>query len=506
VPETVKADDVEAKTEKAAPVEAKPAPVEAKPVPVEAKPEPVEAKPVPVEQPPEVPVVGDRPVEPSDVVGEIDGYAITRKELETRLMRETRSERDSDRVAAAFVDAETLLLKMLGEKAMIIEGRKGGLLEQSSTLKEFYEEQMVQLLFSMEMSNRVKVTESEIDEKLKSNPKLDRARAKSMLQASKSRDAAEQYFDELSEKLYVKKLRYNFPKVAQAHQRLLHRPQSERKVFWIRHSQMENELTEQEKNTPLVTFDGGQVTLMDWFERLNMIPPLKRPKDLGTVQGVERLLDGAIEMPVFAAEARSRGLDKDENFLKQIAPREERIIFGEVRRKVFAGISNPTEEEIREYFNSNKEKFRTADTLKTDQIWCEDLEAARKVKSELDGGKDFELVKQEYSLKKGEKPSNVKASREGVFFRILWAAEPNDIVGPIKGFYKEEFRWRVVRILEKKPGRMQGYDKVARKVKSRIRRERREAKLAEYRKELLAKYPYTIHREKIKDLDLLDMP
>ena len=512
-PETVKADDVQTKTEKTAPAEAKPAPIEAKPVPVEARPaptearpEPVEAKPVPVEQPPEAPAVGDRPVEPSDVVGEIDGYAITRGELETRLMKETRSERDSDRVAAAFVDAETLLLKMLGEKAMIIEGRKGDLLEQSSTLKEFYEQQMVQLLFSTELSRRVKVTESEIDEKLKSNPKLDRARARSMLQASKRRNAAEQYFDELSEKLHVKKLRYNFPKVAQAHQRLLHRPQSERKVFWIRHSQMEGELTEQEKNTPLVTFDGGQVTLMDWFERLNMIPPLKRPKDLGTVEGVERLLDGALEMPVFVAEARLRGLDKDPNFLKQIAPREERIILGEARRKLFAGISNPTEEEIRDYFNRNRQKFRTADELRIDQIWCENLEAARKVKSELDGGKDFGSVKQEHSLKKGEKPSNATASREGVFFRILWAAEPNDIVGPIKGFYKEEFRWRVVRILEKKPGRMQGYDKVARKVKSRFRRERRDAKLAEYRKKLLVKYPYKIYREKIKDLDLLDMP
>ncbi|HUT28486.1 MAG TPA: hypothetical protein VMX13_01745 [Sedimentisphaerales bacterium] len=506
-PEGLRSADAETKTEKTAPVEAKPAPVEAKPAPMEAKPVPMEAKPVPPQPRPEERPAADMPVGPSEVVGQIDGQVITREELEKRVVRENRGEPDFDRARDSFVDARTVLLKMLGEKAMIIEGRKGNLAEESSTLREFYEQQMVQLLLTRELSEKVNVAESEVDAKVKADPKLDRARARSMLQAAKRRQAVEQFYDELSKKLHVEKLRYNFPKAAQAHQRLLHRPQSERKVFWIQHSQMENELTEEEKNTPLATYDGGQVTLMDWFERLNMITPPKRPKDLGAVEGVERLLDDAIRMPVFVAEARLHGLDKDADLLKQMAPREERMILGEMRRKVFAGLSEPTEEEMLDYFNKNKEKFRTADALKIDQIWCEDLQTAQKVKSELDGGKDFKSVKRDYSLKKDEKASDTTASREGVFFRDLWAGEPGQIVGPVRGFDSDKLKWRVVKILQKNLGQMREYSKdVERRVLSAIRQERRDAALDKYQKQLLQKYSYRIYEDKIKGLDPLKMP
>ncbi|MHC4334451.1 MAG: peptidyl-prolyl cis-trans isomerase [Planctomycetota bacterium] len=524
-PETVKTDDVETKTEKTAPVEAKPTPVEAKPAPVEAKPAPVEAKPVPVEAKPvpveakpvpveakpappeprpEEPPAPDKPVAPSDVVAEIDGHTVTRGEFEKRLAKENRGKPDFDRAATKLTEAETVLLKMLGEKAMIIEGRQGNLREKSSRLKEFYEQQMVQALLQVELADKVKVTEAEIDAKVKGNPKLDRARAKSALQVAKGKQAVGEYFDELSKKRNLQKLRYNFPKAAQIHQRLLYRPQAERKIPWITHAQMDNEL---EKNIPLATFDGGQVTIRDWFERLNMSSPPKRPKDLGTVEGVERLLDDALRTPVLAAEARSRGVDKDESFLKRIAPREERIIFSEVRRKLLADISEPTEEQVRAYFNNNKEKFKTADQLRIDQIWCENLEAAQKAKSELEVGKDFGSVKQEYSLDKDKGAFATSASREGIFFKDLWSGEPNEIVGPLKGFHDEQLRWRVVRIIKKTPGAMREWsESLAKRARSTMRREQRNAKIEGYQKELLAKYPYRIHRVKIEDLDPLSIP
>jgi hypothetical protein len=513
-PERLKADDVETKAEKTEPVEAKPAPIEAKPTPIEAKPVPVDAKPVSVEakpappqpQPKEQPA-SDRPVGPSEVVGQIDGQVITREELEKRFVRENRGNPDFDSAAENFVDAGTVLLKILGDKAMIIEGRKGDIPKKSSTLKQLYEQQMVQLLFQRELSEKANVTEAEVDAKVKADPKLDRARARSMLLAAKRRQVVEQFYDELGKKLHVAKLRYNFPKAAQAHQRLLNRPQSERKVFWIQHSQMEDELTQEEKNTPLATFDGGQVTLIDWFERLNMIPPLKRPKDLGTVEGVESLLDDALRMPVFAAEARLQGIDKDEDFLKQIGPREERIIFGDMRRQVFAGVSDPSEQEILDYFNRNKDKFKTADTLEIDQIWCEDLATAQKARSELDAGKDFASVKAEHSSKKDDKAFKTTASREGVFFRDLWAGEPGQIVGPVRGFDGDKLKWRLVKILQKTPGQMREYSKdLERRVQSTIRQGRRNAALDKYQKELLEKYSYTIYEDKIGGIDLLDAP
>lgn len=467
-----------------------------KPTAVETK--PVETKPAAVEQ---------KPKEQPDIVAEIDDYVITKKEFEKRLIRELRPDRSEYGGKAAPVDPETVLMKMIAEKAMIIEGRKQNLLEDDQSIKRFKEGTLVRLLLQTHLGDKITVTESEIAEKIKTDPKLDRARAEAMLKRSKSRKAIEQFYNEICKKLHVQKLRHNFPKAAQIHQRLLYRPQKPREVGWIRNRQIKEELTAGEKNIALTTYDNGKVTLKDWFETLNQMSPPRRPKDLNTIEGVERLLDRAMKMPIFVAEAKLRGLDKDENFLKQLKEREDRILLSKVRRKALEGLQKPTKEEIADYFNKHKEEFRRPDTLKIEQIWCEDLKTARKVKAELSSGKDFESVRQQYSLREKDRPFDTSAGMEGTFFDDLWNGEPNQIVGPVKGFYNDEIKWRIVKILEKKPGRMREYSGgVERDVKNRMRDEQREVIMAKYRKELLKKYSYRIYSERIKNIEPFDIP
>jgi len=478
--------------------------VEVKPAetkPVETK--PIETKAVAVEEKPKVQAV---------VVAEIGDYGITRDELEQQLIGELRSQAEDEAGPDA---AKQVLLKMIAEKAMITEGRKQDLLADDSFIKRFRTERLVGLLLGTHLRDKIKVTDPEIDEKMKANPKWDRARAKTMLEREKSRVLGDEFYNELHKKLGVRKVRDNFGKAAQIHNRLLYRPQAERKGYWIKNQQIKDELTAEEKGIVLASFEGGAITLLDWFGTLNEMSPPSRPKDLGTVKGVERLLDRTMRMPIFVAEAKRQGLDKDENYVKGVREREDQSLLNKVRRKVYEGLEEPTKEAISDYFNKHKEEFGSSDTLKIDQIWCQDFKTAEKVKDELNSGRDFESVKQEYSLRKKESALNAAANRDGVFFKDLWAGEPNEIVGPVKGFYREGDRrrikwlvkWRMVKILEKKPGRMREYSSgVEREVKSRMRNDQREAAVAKYSKELLEKYPYKIYSERMKDIEPLDVP
>ena len=77
----------------------------------------------------------------------------------------------------------------------------------------------------------------------------------------------------------------------------------------------------------------------------------------------------------------------------------------------------------------------------------------------------------------------------------------------MKGLYGAEIKWRVVKILEKKPSKPQEYsDNVKNRVKMKMMDERRDAILGKYRKELLEKYPYTIYHDRVKDIDPLNIP
>ncbi len=237
-----------------------------------------------------------------------------------------------------------------------------------------------------------------------------------------------------------------------------------------------------------------------------MAPP-SRPKNLNTVKGVEALLDRALSKPLLLAEALVLGVDKDKDYLIKARDYEDSRLLSKVRSEKYKEVKQPTKEEIMIYFGKNREVFRKDKMLKIDLIWCNDLKTARQVKAELDEGKDFESIKQKYSLEKKIKPFNTYPGGEGLFWKDLWKGDPNDIVGPIKGFYRSGVKWRVIKILEKNPGELTGYsDDMESSVRDKMMSEQREAKLEQYANELLKKYTYQIYANKIKDIDPLKIP
>jgi peptidyl-prolyl cis-trans isomerase C len=449
------------------------------------------------------------------IVAEVGDCVITSEELRKRLIGAYQGGHDESARRIEPVGAEAVLLKMLAEKAMVIQGREEGLLEldDAVTVKERNQDLLLGSLSQSYLEGKVNVTESEVDKKVKAAPKLNPAQARRMLERERSAKLMEQFLSQLREKLNVRKLRHNFPKGAEIYQRLRHRPKNPKKTWWITWTQVGMELTKQERELELATFDGGKVTWVDWFRVLHKFAPLKRPRDLATVQGFERLLDMALSRQVFLAEARLRGLDKNEDYRRKAREQEERHLLRKFSDKAFEGLTDPTKQEMRAYFDEHKEQFRRPDTIKIDVVWCQDLATAQKVKEELGMGKDFEPVREQYPLKKNEGPYDVTVGKEGVFFEDLWKAEPGEIIGPIKGFFPKrenrrlewQIKWRIVKVVEKKPGELREYSSgVERDVRGTIRGQQREAIMDACREGLFEKYPYKIYTKKLKGIDPFD--
>lgn len=462
------------------------------------------------QKPQEQPTV-QAPVALPNVVAKIGDYVITREELQQRMMVELHpDEYGQYNLIAAPPDAKTVLMEMLAEKAMTMEGRKQDYLNKDPAIrdmvKQFRDRYLTNLLLQKHLQGKLVVTESEIQEKIKADPNLAPARAKTMLERAKANKIFEQYYSDIYAKFHVKKLSDNFAKAAQIHQRLLSSPKMPRNVGWISNSQIDTDLTPEEKDMVLATFDYGKLTLKDWFVAVCEIVPPRRPADLSTPAGVERLLDAALRIPLFVAEAELLGLEKDENFVKQVKQHEDSYLLNKVRTEKVKEVNEPTAEQIVDYFNKNKEVFVNR-TLKLDQIWCQDLKTARQVKAELDAGKDFESVRGLYSLEKKGGSFVASASSEGIFFQDLWKGEPNQLIGPVKGSYDNTVKWRIVKILEKNPGKVKEYSSDMKdNVKWKMVSEQQNALLGKYGRELLKKYPNEIYADRIADIDPLNIP
>ena len=443
--------------------------------------------------------------ESSDVIARVGDYVVTNGDLMARLLSEITPQPDyfGENKIYQPTDTRTILMKMIAEKAMLIEARKLNYQDDEEIqdpIKIFRDERLSSLLLEDYLRDKMKVTNEEIDRKIKADPKLDRNQAKQMLERAKVEELINQFYAQLYNKHHFQKVSDNFPEAAQIYQRLL----SEAAIVYggrfVRVRQA-RELPPQEKNLVLMTYDSGKVTLKDFLTALCEISPPSRPTNLNTPEEIDSFLSKEFKTPIFVAEACARGLDKNENLLNQIKGREDIYLFNKVITKKAKAVPEPKDPyEVTGYYEKHKKEYGTPDMLKIDQIWCEDLDTARKARAELSKGMDFESVKEEYSLDKKSGPVDVYPGTEGMFFGYLWKGEPNQIGGPVMGFYKEMLKWRVVKILHKQPGQPKEYNgSMEKEVKGRLWAEHREAALEKYRQELLTKYQYQIYDEKIRD-------
>jgi hypothetical protein len=445
------------------------------------------------------------------VVARIGDDTILRKDLEERLVREIRPREEEYAPASQPVTAEATLRAMLGEKAMSLEGRSLGYLKDETIrpmIDQFEQLQLARMLLDRQFRDRVSADPAEVDRAVKANPKWSREQATAMVQQAAATRLFESFYKGLVEKFHMKKAETNFGQAALIHQRLLQRPVEPRGQgeFWITNNQIKNELSEQEKGLVLATYDGGTFTLQNWFQTVCDIAPPRRPQDLGTPAGVERLLDRALRLPLLVAEAKARGYDKDEKLRSEVRQLEDQQLLSKVKGEKIKGTGEPTAEQVKAFFEKNKERFAQPATMKISQIWCKDLEAAKKVKAALDGGGDFETARKANSLQKEEVPHVVSAVGEGLFWADLWKADPNQTVGPLRGFYGSGVKWRIVKVLEKTPAKAQPYsEQLANSAKWALIADQQRHVVDAYQAELLKKYPYEIFSDRIKGLDPLEI-
>lgn len=443
---------------------------------------------------------------PPDAVARLGDSFVTRAELEERLVREIRPrDEDSYQAPREPVTPESVLREILAEKAMSLEGRRLGYLQDeqlASSIQQSEHQRLAQMVAENCLRERMGTDESKVEELRKTDPTLTLDQARVVVR----RQILEQLRGELTEKFQLKKLSDNFMEAALIHQRLLHQPAQPRSESWILNRQVRNELSEKEKSLPLATYQGGQFTLKEWFQAVCNIVPPRRPSDLNTPAGVGRLLENALWVPLLVAEAKARGYDQDEKLRRDIRQMEDQRLLYKVIEEKTKGLAEPTAEQTKAYFEKNAERFAQPATLKLSQIWCADLEKARQAKAELDGGADFETVRKDHSLQKEETPYPVSAGGEGLFWAELWQGEPNQVLGPVRGFYGSGVKWRLVKILEKTPAKAQEYsEQTANNAKWAWMDEQRQRLLADYRKELLAKCAPEIFHDRIKDIDPLEI-
>lgn len=129
-----------------------------------------------------------------------------------------------------------------------------------------------------------------------------------------------------------------------------------------------------------------------------------------------------------------------------------------------------TEEEMKEYFEENKDSFAQKEEVKARHILVEDEETAHEIKEKLDNGADFEELAKEYSTDTGTKD---KGGDLGYFTKGKMVKEFEDVafslaVGEISEPVESQYGFHIIKVEDKKDAKEANYEESKEAIREKI--------------------------------------
>lgn len=118
------------------------------------------------------------------------------------------------------------------------------------------------------------------------------------------------------------------------------------------------------------------------------------------------------------------------------------------------------EDEIKAYFDENKDQFAQQEQVKASHILVEDEATAKEVKSKLDKGEEFADLAKEYSTDASNAESGGelgyfgKGEMEAAFEEAAFSLKANEISGPVK----TDYGYHIIKVEDKKEAKEAVYE------------------------------------------------
>ena len=250
----------------------------------------------------------------------------------------------------------------------------------------------------------------------------------------------------------------------------------------------------------LATIDGQKITLEEFNKELDRIPANMKMLVL-TQSGKQSFLDRYVVKRLLLEEAKKENIEKDKDFQERANDiREQLIIESLLKKKVTTNI-NPSDQELKDYYEKNKEKFKTGQEIDTRQILVKTEKEAKEIKAKLDKGEDFADLAKRYSIDPSAKATGgtigfhakgtLLPEYEAVAFKMTK-------VGQISAPVKTQLGYHIIQLQGIRPPAYTPYEEVKEFIKQRIAQERQNDVLEKYVTDLKAKAKITINAEMLK--------
>ncbi len=255
---------------------------------------------------------------------------------------------------------------------------------------------------------------------------------------------------------------------------------------------------------------GSHVLTMKRFqEQIRSLPPQLQMAMGQNPQLREQLLERWVNVTLLGEKAKNMGLDKDPEISAKIEDIKNSILAQELLKKEIKAKVKVTDDEIKEYYEKNKAKFKDPEQVRARHIlikvdpqadnkkWKEAEKKAKEIKKRLEKGEDFAKLAKEFSDDPGTKNKGgdlgffAKGRMVPEFEAAAFALKPGQISEPVKTVYG----YHIIQTMEKKSAKQKELKDVKEQIRQMIQREKERKLMENMLTELKKKHPVTINKE-----------
>lgn len=245
------------------------------------------------------------------------------------------------------------------------------------------------------------------------------------------------------------------------------------------------------ENKVLATVNGKAITENDMQEAMSKFPAQNRAQ-FDSVDGKKQLLDQMVSFELIYNDAVEKGLQDTEEFKKQLERTKKDLLIQVGINDILSAI-NVTDEEIKEFYESNPAMFKTGETAKAKHILVDTEEEAKNIAKEIENGKAFEDAAKEYS----KCPSNAAGGDLGSFGRGQMVPEFDTVVfqielGKVSEPVKTQFGYHLIKVEERNDSKSKSLDEVKETIKNWLTQEKQQTEYLKVIDGLKKKYTVEI--------------
>ena len=216
--------------------------------------------------------------------------------------------------------------------------------------------------------------------------------------------------------------------------------------------------------------------LYNYIEKL----PQSRKDKYNTPQGRAELAEEMMGDELFYREALRDHMADDPDINKQIENAKRAILIQAYYKQYVEDRARPTDEELREWYDSHKDMFMTLPARRAQHIFSQSKEKLEELKAKYEAGEKFSTLATKYSEDKITQPEggNLGYFNPGGYIRSIgfsetfsdtvFKMEPHQVYGPIKW----ERGYSLVRVNEVQEPSLRPFADVRKEISDRLTREK----------------------------------